>query len=200
MKLYDRAYFEHWYHDRNTRILIRGALQRKAALAIAAAEFVLGRTIRSVLDVGCGEGSWRATLRRLRPKLRYTGVDGSEYAVRRHGRQRNIRLARFGALGRLKLDGPFDLVVCADVLHYVPTSELAPGIGAIGRLTHGLAWIEVFTAEDDTIGDHVEFRERPTATYERLFRRAGLEPIGLYAFVPRGMHQTLTTFEQGGRK
>ena len=200
MKRYDRAYFEHWYHDRDTRILMRGALQRKVALAIAAAEMVLARKIRSVLDVGCGEGAWRAALRRLRPTLRYTGVDGSEYAVRRHGRRRNIRLGRFGALGGVQLDGPFDLVVCADVLHYVPTNELEPGIRAIGRLTQGLAWVEVFTSEDDTIGDHVEFHERPAATYARLFRRAGLEPIGLYAFVPRDAHRTLTTFERGGPK
>ena len=48
-KLYDRAYFEHWYHDRDTRILMRGSLERKVALAVAAAEFVMGRKIRSVL-------------------------------------------------------------------------------------------------------------------------------------------------------
>ncbi len=199
MKLYDRAYFEHWYHDRDTRILLRGALERKAALAVAAAEFVLGRPIRSALDVGCGEGTWRGALRRLRPKLRYSGVDGSEYAVRRHGRRRNLRLARFGELSRLELGGPFDLVVCADVLHYVPTSELGPGIAAIGRLTQGLAWIEVFVAGDDSVGDHDEFRERPAATYERLLRKAGLTPIGLYAFVPRRVYHTLMRFERGGR-
>jgi SAM-dependent methyltransferase len=199
MKLYDRAYFERWYHGRDTRILLRGQLERKAALAIAATEFVLGRAVRSVLDVGCGEGSWRAALRRLRPKLRYTGVDGSEWAVRRHGRRRNIRHARFGHLGRLKLDGPYDLVVCADVLHYVPARELSPGIDAIGRLTQGLAWIEVFAKGDETIGDHVEFQERPAPTYERLLRRAGLVPLALYAFVPRDVYRTLTRFERGRR-
>ena len=200
MKRYDRAYYERWYHDRDTRILLRGSLERKVMLAVAATEFVLGRTIRSVLDVGCGEGSWRKQLRRLRPRLGYTGVDGSEYVVRRHGRRRNIHLARFGALGKLDLDGPFDLVVCADVIHYVPTSELASGIRAIGRLTQGLAWIEVFAAGDDTVGDHVEFHERPAATYERLLRRAGLTPLALYAFVPRDVYRTLTRFERGRRR
>ena len=198
MKLYDRDYFRRWYHDPGTRILIRSALERKVALAVASAEFVLGRRIRSALDVGCGEGLWRAVLRRLRPGLRYVGVDGSEYAVRRHGKRRNLRLARFGQLGRLKLGRPFDLVVCSDVLHYVPSRELAPGICAIGRLTGGLAWVELFAAEDDTVGDHVEYHERPAATYERLFRGAGLAPIGLYAFVPRDVLETLTSFERGG--
>jgi SAM-dependent methyltransferase len=198
VKLYDRDYYRRWYHDPGTRILIRSALDRKVSLAIAAAEFVLGRRLRSMLDVGCGEGLWRAVARRLRPGLRYAGVDGSEYVVRRYGRRRGIRLARFGDLGRLRLKGRFDLVVCSDVLHYVPTRELASGIGALGRLTGGLAWAEIFAAEDDTVGDHVEYYERPAATYERLFRRAGLTPIGLYAFAPREVLETLTSFERGG--
>src|SRR5258705_10744739 len=102
MKAYDRGYFERWYHDSDTRILLRDALERKVTLAVAAAEFVVGRPIRSVLDVGCGEGLWRAGLRRLRPDLRYPGGDGSEDAVRRPGRPRNNRPARFGDVGRLR--------------------------------------------------------------------------------------------------
>src|SRR5258705_3986579 len=113
MKAYDRGYFERWYHDSDTRILLRDALERKVTLAVAAAEFVVGRPIRSVLDVGCGEGLWRAVLRRLRPELRYPGVDGSEDARRPPGRRRNIRPARVRQLGRPKLHGPFDLVPCS---------------------------------------------------------------------------------------
>ncbi len=197
MKVYDRRYYEHWYHDPGTRILLGAALQRKVALALAAAELVLGRRVQSVLDVGCGEALWRAPLKRLRPALGYVGVDGSEYVVRRHGRRRNIRLARFGALGRLGLTARFDLVVCSDVLHYVPARELAPGIRALGRLTGGLAWIEVFTAEDESIGDQIEYHDRSAAAYARLLGRAGLTPIGLYAFVPRDIRDTLTAFERG---
>jgi len=199
-KTYDRAYFDRWYHDADTRILMRDALERKVALAVASVEFVIGRRVASVLDVGCGEGLWRAPLRKLRPRVRYTGIDGSEYAVKRHGRARNLKLARFGAMPKLRgLDGPFDLVVCSDVLHYVPDTELAAGIGWIGRQCQGLAWVEVFAKEDETVGDHVEYHERPARTYARLFRDAGLEAIGLYAFVPRTVLNTLTMFEKGGR-
>jgi len=197
VKVYDRDYYRRWYHDPSTRILVSTALARKVALAVAAAEFVLSRRIRSVLDVGCGEGAWRGVLRRMRPGIRYTGVDGSEYAVRRHGARRDIRLARFGELGRLRLDGPFDLVVCSDVLHYVPTRELTSGVRALGKLTGGLAWIEVFAKEDETIGDAVEYQERPAASYARMLARAGLHPIGLFAFVPKTVRATLTSFERG---
>jgi SAM-dependent methyltransferase len=196
-KRYDRAYFDRWYRHPETRILLRSAVARKAALAVSAAEFVLGRTIRSVLDVGCGEAPWRAPLLAMRPGLRYVGVDGSEYAVRRFGRARNIRLGRVGELGALDLDGPYDLVVCSDVLHYVPAEDLGPGIRAIASLTHGLAWIEIFTSSDSSVGDHVEYRHRPRASYDRWFKRYGLIPIGLYSFVPRALRSELTTYEIG---
>ena len=47
---------------------------------------------KTVLDIGAGEGRWRAELRRMRPAIRYVGVDPSEYVVARHGQRRNIRL------------------------------------------------------------------------------------------------------------
>ena len=70
-KTYDRDYFERWYR----RGGIGGAqrLARKVALAVATAEYHLERPVRSVLDIGCGEGAWRAPLLKLRPKARYLG-------------------------------------------------------------------------------------------------------------------------------
>src|SRR3954451_13482038 len=93
-KQYDRAYFDQWYRQRG----IGGArrLARKVALAVATAEYHLERPIRSVLDVGCGEGAWLAPLRKLRPGVTYLGFDSSRYAVERHGRHRNLHFARFG--------------------------------------------------------------------------------------------------------
>src|SRR5207342_233424 len=139
MKRYDRGYFERWYHDEGTRVHVTGSLERKVRLAVHAAEYFLERPIRSVLDVGCGEAPWQPLLHRLRPGVRYAGVDSSEYAVKRFGRRRNIRLGSFGSLGTLGLEGPFDLIVCADVLHYVDGRELAPGLEAIADLLGGVA-------------------------------------------------------------
>src|SRR5690606_1465334 len=80
-KHYDREYFDHWYR----RGGIGGAqrLARKVALAVATAEYHLERPVRSVLDIGCGEGAWRTPLLKLRPKARYLGFDASEYAIAR---------------------------------------------------------------------------------------------------------------------
>jgi SAM-dependent methyltransferase len=85
-KQYDRAYFDTWYRRRGIGDARR--LGRKVALAVATAEYHLERPIRTVLDIGCGEGAWRAPLLRLRPSIRYLGFDSSDYAVARYGRAR----------------------------------------------------------------------------------------------------------------
>src|SRR5262245_50233526 len=99
-------------------------LPRRVQLAVAASEYLLERPIRSVLDVGCGEGRWQPLLRQVRPRIRYVGVDSSAYVVSRYGKRRGLRLGRLGQLGRLGLEGRFDLIVCSDVLHYVERDEL----------------------------------------------------------------------------
>ena len=98
-KTYDRSYFDRWYRDAG--IGGRQRLQRKVSLAVATAEYHLERPIRSVLDIGCGEGAWRAPLLKMRPKLRYLGFDSSDYAVQRYGPRRNLHFARFGDFDNL---------------------------------------------------------------------------------------------------
>ena len=61
------------------------------------------------------------------------GVDPSHYVVERFGRSRNIRLGTFGHLADLALTGPFDLVVCADVVLYVSDGELRRGLDTIAE-------------------------------------------------------------------
>src|SRR3546814_486714 len=79
---YDRAYFEKWYRNPRHRVKSPVELSRQAAFVVHTAEWVLGRRIRTVLDVGCGEGNWRPVLRRLRPRVHYTGIDPSDYEVK----------------------------------------------------------------------------------------------------------------------
>jgi len=196
-KRYDREYFDRWYRRSSVRVGEREFVARKVRLAVAAAEFVLARPIRSVLDVGCGEGPWRAILKRLRPRVSYLGFDSSEYAVARYGRRRNIRLASLGEMSRQGLRRPFDLVVCADVLHYVRTPEVRAGLAAIARLTRGVAFLETFTSADETDGDDAGVQDRSPAAYRRLFAGAGLVPIGLHLYVTRRTAKTLVAFERG---
>lgn len=182
-KTYDRAYFDRWYRS-SQRVVTPQIVRRKAHLALSAAEYLLGREVRTVLDVGCGEGQWRGVLRRMRPGLRWTGVDSSAYVVQRYGARRGIRQCDFGALGSLRLRGPFDLIVCSDVLHYIGTAELRAGLPALASLLRGVAWLEAFTVDDEIGGDRVGWHMRRPAQYSRLFGEAGLVPAGLNCWVP----------------
>jgi SAM-dependent methyltransferase len=195
-KTYDRRYFDRWYRVSRHAIFHAGMLPRRVQLAVSAAEYLLERPIRSVLDIGCGEGRWRPLLLRARPRLHYQGIDSSEYAVRRFGRRRNIRFGRFGDIGRMGLRRSFDLIVCADVLHYVPRAEARAGLRGIARLLGGVAFIELFTSEDDSLGDDAGFMQRSRASYLRMFRAAGLIPMGLHCYTGRALRDRLVSLER----
>ena len=193
-KQYDRQYFQRWYHDRFTRVNTHAEVSRKVALSIATTEYFLRRQIRTVLDVGCGEAVWLVHLRAFRPRVHYTGIDSSEYAVKRYGAERNIQLATFGELPSLDL-GAFDLVVCSDVLHYVPDNEIRAGVKTIADLCEGIAFFEVLTKEDDVIGDLDAFIHRPAAWYRGAFRKAGLEQVAPYCWKSPAMEEALAELE-----
>ena len=182
-KSYDRRYFDHWYRDGDAGIGRGALLQRKVALAVAMAEHYLGHPLRSVLDVGCGEGVWRAPLLKLRPKLHYMGVDRSEYAVARYGAKRNLRLARFGQLGELRFGPPVDLLVCADVLHYLTAAELRRGLPGFAELCGGMAFIEVFCRGDAIEGDVDGFVPRSAAFYRRAIADIGFTACGSHGYL-----------------
>jgi SAM-dependent methyltransferase len=192
-KQYDEQYFENWYRRRG--LGSPAALQRKVAMTVGIAEYFLGRPVRSVLDVGCGEGAWRAPLLALRPKLRYMGVDSSEYAIRRHGTRRNLHFLPFGDLPALRLTQAVDLLVCSDVMHYLADDELRVGLAEFERLCDGVAFLEVFTANDDIVGDLQDLRRRPAAWYRREFDRAGFVQAGPHTWLGVGVAATATALE-----
>lgn len=193
-KAYDRAYFDRWY--RGDRAVGRGsALVRKVALAVAVAEYHLGRRLRSVLDVGCGEGAWRAPLLRLRPDIAYLGLDSSEYAVARFGRRRNLALARFGDLAQLRPCAPVDLLICADVLHYLAPSEIERGLPGLAALCGGVAFVEIYTREDAIEGDLEGFRQRSADWYRQRLRAAGLTAAGNHCYLGPALAADLAALE-----
>jgi SAM-dependent methyltransferase len=195
-KEYDRAYFEKWYRHPQTRIEQGATLDRKVHLAVAAAEQLLGRTLRSVLDVGCGEGAWYSPLLKLRPRVRYVGLDPSPYATRRFGRTRNVGSGTFGDLATLRFEEAFDLVVCSDVLHYVVTKELDCGLAGLAEMLVGMAYVEVMTIEDDPVGDLTGFHPRSAAWYAERFRKAGLVRCGLHCHIGPNFEGTLAALER----
>ncbi|MBB3343673.1 class I SAM-dependent methyltransferase [Luteimonas sp. RC10] len=192
-KQYDRAYFDRWYRAGDIGGPAR--LARKVALAVATAEYHLERPLRSVLDIGCGEGAWRAPLRKLRPKAQYLGFDASTYAVGRHGRTRNLHLARFGDFAMLRPCPPVDLLVCSDVMHYLDTRELDRGLPGLAALCGGVAFLETFAREDGAEGDDDGFRQRPARFYRTRFAGVGFRPLGSHCWLSPALADAATALE-----
>ncbi len=192
-KPYDRDYFDRWYR----RGGIGGArrLARKVALAVATAEYHLERPVRTVLDIGCGEGPWRAPLLKLRPGLRYLGFDASEYAIARYGRSRNLHLARFEDFALLRPCPPVDLLVCSDVMHYVPTRALDRGLPGLAELCGGVAFLETFAREDQAEGDEDGFLARPARFYRKRFEALGFTQLGSHCWLSPALAGTATALE-----
>lgn len=194
---YSRAYFDKWYRDPRYRVKTARDLERQVRFVLAAADYLLDRPVRSVLDVGCGEGQWRPALRRLRPGIRYHGVDASEYAVRRFGRRRNIRLGSIDDLDSLGLPSSFDLVLCVGMLNYLTSAQLRRGLAQVEARCAGVAYLEIFTREDDgVVGDLRRRDARPAASYRRLMRSAGLVSCGMHCYVPEELRENTAVLER----
>ena len=194
-KSYDQAYFQHWYRDDQRGVGRSALLRQKVALAVAVAEFHLQRPLRSVLDIGCGEGVWRAPLLALRPGLDYLGIDASEYAVARYGRTRNLRLVRFGQLDQLRFGAPVDLLVCSDVLHYLDARELRRGLQGFAELCGGVGFFETFCRGDDIVGDRLSFHPRNAGFYRRAFADAGFTACGSHCYLSESLRDGATALE-----
>ena len=192
-KQYDRAYFDRWYRAGDIGGPAR--LARKVALAVATAEYHLERPLRTVLDIGAGEGAWRAPLLKLRPKAQYLGFDASAYAVSRFGRARNLHHARFADFEMLRPWPPVDLLVCSDVLHYLDTRELDRGLPGLADLCGGVAFLETFTREDGPDGDNVDFKRRSARFYRERLSAAGFRQLGSHCWLPPALADAATSLE-----
>ena len=196
MSRYDQAYFDKWYRHPAHRVKSPAELRRQVEFVVRQAEWVLGRPIRSVLDVGCGEANWLRPLRRLRPRLHYDGVDPSEYAVQRFGVSRGVQLGGFDDLDALTLRPEYDVVICCGMLNYLPPTVLRRGLPQVMRRTGGIAYLELFTSADDFEGDTTWPRPRSPQWYRRVIRDAGLCAIGLHSYVPRTMAHRVAALER----
>jgi SAM-dependent methyltransferase len=171
-------------------------LRRQVEFVLRLAEWVLGRPVHTVLDVGCGEGNWQPVLRRLRPRLHYDGVDPSDYAVSRFGARRGLQRGGINDLDELPLREQYDLVVCCGMLNYLPVATLTRGLAQVARRTGGIAYLELFTASDRFEGDTSWTAPKPATWYRRVIAKAGFHPIGMHAYVPTAQRERVAALER----
>jgi SAM-dependent methyltransferase len=193
---YDRAYFDRYYRAADTRVRSAAEVGRMVRFVLATAEYVLGRPVRSVLDVGAGEGNWLPVLRRLRPGIHYQGVDPSAYAVRRFGARRNLLQGDVASLDDLPLRDGYDLVVANGVLNYLTPEQLVDGLPRITRRADGLLYLELFTKTDDITGDTRFGQLRSAEWYRGILKRAGLVGLGMHCYLRRELEGRLAALER----
>lgn len=194
---YDAAYFRTWYRDTASRVSTAASAARKARMALGVAEYYLEAPVRSVLDVGCGEGQWAPVLRKLRPGIRYRGIDASAFAVQKWGAKRNLTLGTFAELPTLLDETRYDLIVCSDMLYYVPTRELVAGLAVLAARLDGVAFLEAYTDADAIEGDTANWERRDAAAWRRLFRGAGLVPCGPHCYAGPPLASMVMQLERG---
>jgi SAM-dependent methyltransferase len=134
------AYFRKFYTDPRTRVVTAAEMQRRAAL-IAAILCHAQLPIRRILDAGCGVGLLRKPFAGVLPRARYWGLELSPYLCRRFGWIQ-------GSVVDYAPPKPFDLVVCYDVLQYLPDVEAARALENMRHLTRSALYVSALTRED----------------------------------------------------
>lgn len=136
---FDQHYFTHYYARPATRVVEPAHFARLARF-IAAYLDLLECPVAQALDAGAGAGSLIRRLRRHYPQASFLGIDVSDYACTRHGWTR-ASIAEFSS-------GQYDLVVCHDVLQYLPDPEAEKALENLAKVCRGALYFLALTRED----------------------------------------------------
>jgi SAM-dependent methyltransferase len=137
---FSAAYFRKFYLDPATRVVTAAEMCSRAAL-IASVLRQCQIPVRGILDAGCGIGLLRKPFKELLPRARYAGLEASEYLCARFG-------WTCGSIVDFAARKPYDLVICYDVLQYLPDAEAARAIVNLSRLSRAAIYVSALTTED----------------------------------------------------
>jgi SAM-dependent methyltransferase len=176
------AYFDRFetpkYRRRSPlrRALIRRFVRRLHELVIDAGP------VSSVLEIGIGEGFLSGYLSEKLPTVRFVGVDSSEAALARLRRLfPQIETRVRDACNLSGLEGPFDLVLCAEVLEHL--DEPARALDAIAALQPRRALLTV---------PHEPFFRLSNLASGANVARWGNDPEHIQQFGPRSFRRLLS--------
>jgi SAM-dependent methyltransferase len=184
---FDRDYYQRFYFNPRTAVTSRAEMRARARLIAACVQYV-GLPVSRILDAGCGVGLLRAPLKRALTKAEYTGLEFSDYLCRRYG-------WRQGSIATFRTRERFELVICYDVLQYLPAPEARRAIANLARVCRGALYFGALTTEDwrencdQSRTDRIPGL-RPGAWYRRELRRA-FRPLGCGMWLKRELPLTL---------
>jgi SAM-dependent methyltransferase len=122
--------------------------------------------VRTVVDVGCGEGAWLAEF--ARAGCRVTGVDGQHVDISRLLIPADAFVAR-DLEQPLELDGRFDLAVCLEVAEHLSPARADGLVDDLAALSDRV----LFSAATPGQGGYGHVNEQPHEYWIRRFEDRG---------------------------
>lgn len=174
---FDAAYYRRYYLNPDTAVVTAAQKKSEVAFVLAFCGHI-GVDVRRFADVGAGTGWWAKEFARQNPSCRLIEtLDASSVAARRYG-HRNARIEH--------LRGPrADLVICRDVLRYLPNAAAKQAIDRLADKCRGVLYLHLVTREDevDEEASDMSGHFRSVRWYRRLLNRARFTDAGMGLFV-----------------
>lgn len=170
-------YYRRYYENRSTAVVTPAERRAEVRFVLAFCAHI-GVDVRRFSDVGAGTGWWAKELARQYPRCREIETyDPSPDAARLYGHRR-VSLEQLG--GR-----PADLVVCRDVLRYLPDAAASRGIDRLRRKCRGVLYLHVVTRDDEVDEEASDMSGyfRSARWYLRKLSAAGFVNAGMGLFV-----------------
>jgi SAM-dependent methyltransferase len=184
---FDRDYYRRFYFNPRTAVTSRAEMSARARLIASCVDYV-GLPVSRILDAGCGVGMLRTPLKRALRRADYVGLEYSAYLCQRYG-------WRQGSIETFRCRERFDLVICYDVLQYLPVPAARRAIANLARLCRGALYFGALTQEDWLENCDQQRTDRipglrPGAWYRRELARA-FRPVGCGMWLKRELPLTL---------
>ena len=174
---FDRDYYRRFYEDDETSIVSPEMRENEIAFVLAFCRHI-GLQVERFADVGAGTGWWAAEFVSQYPDCRHLETyDASAAACAAYGHAR---------IPLQKLSGKAaDLVVCRDVLRYLPDADAEEGSRRLARKCRGVLYLHLVTREDefDEEASDAEGHFRPVSWYRRRLADEGFRDCGMGLFV-----------------
>ena len=140
---FDKEYYDHFYRNPSTQVASRQDATTQADFIHAYLRH-LNLPINSIIDVGCGLGHH---LSRLSEKFTAScsGFEISDYLCAEYGWSK-------GSVVDIDCP-PADLVICYDVVEYLPDVDAHKAIETIARITRSALFFGALTKEDWALCD-----------------------------------------------